>query len=322
MIENILSFPEQLKFTPEVKGKPFEYEGDKVFVAGMGGSGAVGDFLLDWLKRDIVVVKGYNLPNFAKPEDLVILVSYSGDTEETLSVLEDALKLGCRCVSITSGGKLEDISLNKGFPVFKVPMGYQPREAYGYLLKACVYSLRLLGYIDEDTYKVFLEASESLNRHKDSLHGEDSPTYEIAAKIYRRIPIIYSQYVSIGIRWKNQINENANNFAHFSAFPEQNHNDIEGFDFPEFIKDKAYLIFLKTDYDHPRVKKRMEIVKDILKDDVVGVSEVEAEGNSEVEQMLYLIWFGDLVSYWLAIQNSTDPYRIDRIKTLKRRLQL
>ncbi len=322
MIENILSFPKQLKFFPEVKGKFFEYKGDRIFIAGMGGSGAVGDFLLDWLKRDIVVVKGYNLPSFARSEDLVILVSYSGNTEETLSVFEDALKLGCRCVSITSGGKLETLSLNRDFPVFKVPTGYHPREAYGYLLKAGVYALKVLGYIDRDTYNVFVEASEAINRYKDSLQGEDSPTYEIAAKIYRRLPIIYSQYISVGVRWKNQINENANNFAHFSIFPEQNHNDIEGFDFPEFIKDKAYLIFLKTDYDHPRVKRRMEIVKDILKDDVVGISEVNAEGNSEVEQMLYLIWFGDLVSYWLAIQNSTDPYRIDRIRTLKRKLQL
>ena len=321
MLENIKKFPDQLQYDPQIEGELFEYPYGKVFVAGMGGSGAVADFLVDWLDKEIIPVKGYNLPGFAVGGDLVILISYSGNTEETLSVFEEVLKKGLKCVCISSGGKLMELSLNKGFPFLKVPEGYQPREAYGFLISASVKALKSVGYIDEETYKEFSESCERLKGYISELSDENSETYEIASKIYKRLPFIYSQFQSVAVRWKNQINENANNFAHISIFPEHNHNEIEGFDFPEFIKDKSWMVFLRTDYDHPSVKLRMDIVKEILRDNVVGFSEVWAKGKSKVEQLLYLIWYGDFVSYWLALQNSTDPYRIDRIKTLKNALK-
>lgn len=321
MLNNIKGFPDQLLYDPQIEGKLFEYTYGKVFVVGMGGSGAVADFLADWLNREIVPVKGYNLPGFADEGDLAILISYSGNTEETLSVFEEAIDKGLRCVCISSGGKLKELSLNKGFPFLKVPEGYQPREAYGFLISASVKALKSVGYIDGEVYKEFLESCERLREYLSELSDENSETYEIASKIYKRLPFIYSQFFSVAVRWKNQINENAKNFAHISVFPEHNHNEIEGFDFPEFIKDKSWMVLLRTDYDHPRVNLRMDIVKEILRDNVVGFSEIWARGRSKVEQLLYLIWYGDFVSYWLALQNSTDPYRIDRIKTLKNALK-
>jgi len=121
--------------------------------------------------------------------------------------------------------------------------------------------------------------------------------------MYRRLPLIYSDnaILSVAVRWKAQINENANAFAHVMPFPEHNHNEIEGFDHPEFLDTRAWLVFLKTDYDHPRVRMRMEIVEDILRDYVLGSSSVHAKGESKLEQMLYLVWFGDFVSYWLTV---------------------
>ncbi len=320
MLKSIRSFPEQLTFTPEIIGKVEKFKEKTVVVGGMGGSGAVGDFLADWL-GNVVMVKEYKLPGFVDKESFVLLVSYSGNTEETLSLMHECMSTGARCIVVCSGGKLEEVSKDIGFPVFKVPGGYQPREAYGYLLKASVLALYKTGFITEEQFDDFEKSCRRLVSYLSELDNENTITYEVSSKIYRRLPIIYSSFPSVAIRWKNQLNENAKNFAHISTFPEHNHNEIEGFDHPEFIKDKAWLIFLRSDYEHPRVSMRMDIVKDILKDSIVGYSEVRAKGKTKVEQILYLIWFGDFVSYWLAVQNAVDPYRIDRITLLKKTLQ-
>jgi len=322
MINNIKGFIDQLRFDAEVLGENFEYKGKRVFVAGMGGSGAVADLLVDWLDREIIPVKGYKLPSFAEEGDLGIFVSYSGNTEETLSVLEDGLRKGLRCVCVSSGGKLEEISLQKGLLFLKVPGGFHPREAYGFLISAVFKALKIVRYLDSEAEREYYSAVESLQLYLPLLSSEDSETYELAGKLYRRIPLIYSQFYSVAVRWKNQINENAKNFAHISVFPEHNHNEIEGFEFPDFFKDKAWIVFLRTDFDHERVKIRMEAVKEILREHTVGISEVHSKGKSKLEQLLYLIWFGDFVSYWLALINSVDPYRIDRIKALKESLKI
>lgn len=322
MINNIKGFVEQLNYDAEVFGKEFEYSGKRVFISGMGGSGAVADLLSDWLDGEIIPVKGYNLSVFAENGDLGIFVSYSGNTEETLSVLDKTLRKGLRCICISSGGALEEIARDRGLLFLKVPSGFQPREAYGFLISAVVKALKIVGYLSEDAQREYSSAVGKLSSYLPELSSEDSKTYEVAGKLYRRIPLIYSQFYSVAVRWKNQINENAKNFAHISIFPEHNHNEIEGFEFPDFFKDKAWIIFLRTDFDHGRVKLRMEAVKEILREEVVGISEVWAKGESKLEQILYLIWFGDFVSYWLALMNSTDPYRIDRINSLKERLKI
>ncbi len=322
MINNIKGFVDQLKYDAEVFGKDIEYVGGRVFIAGMGGSGAVADLLADWLEDEIISLKNYTLPKFAKEGDLGIFVSYSGNTEETLAALKEALDRGLKCVCVSSGGKLEEISREKGLLFLKVPGGFQPREAYGFLISATVKALKIVGYLGSEYQREYSYAVDNLSLYLSELSSEDSETYEIAGKIYRRIPLIYSQFYSVALRWKNQINENAKNFAHISVFPEHNHNEIEGFEFPDFFKDKSWIVFLRTYFDHDRVKIRMEAVKEILKDHVVGISEVWAKGESKLEQLLYLVWFGDFVSYWLALMNHVDPYRIDRISALKEHLKI
>ncbi len=319
MIENIRKFPDMLKYTPEVSGRIPKYRGGRIVVMGMGGSAAAGDFFADWTGLDVRTVRHYDLPPFYGEGDTFIAVSYSGNTEETLSAYRQAVDRGMEGFVITTGGRLGEMAESDGVPVLFVPKGYQPREAFGYLLKALIFGAKEMGMLSEEAYGEFLKAAESLPKYGEELEGGDSPTYEVASHIYRRIPLIYSDthVHSVAVRWKNQINENANAFAHVMPFPEHNHNEIEGFDHPEFLDTRAWLLFLKTDYDHPRVRLRMEIVEDVLRDYVLGSYSVVAKGESRVEQMLYLVWFGDFVSYWLTVEYGGDPYRIDRIKRLK-----
>ncbi len=318
MIENIRKFPDMLLYEPEVIGEFGNYTG-RIAIMGMGGSAAAGDFFADWSGLDVRTVRHYDLPPFYGEGDTFVAISYSGNTEETLSAYSQAVERGMKGFVITTGGKLREMAEADGVPVVLVPEGYQPREAFGFLLKALVYGAKGMGMIDSVMYESFIKAAENLERYREELDGMDSPTYEIASHMYRRLPLIYSDgaILSVAVRWKNQINENANAFAHVMPFPEHNHNEIEGFDHPEFLDTRAWLIFLKTDYDHPRVKMRMEIVEDILRDFVLGASSVNAKGESKLEQMLYLVWFGDFVSYWLTVEYGGDPYRIDRIKALK-----
>ena len=319
MIENIRKFPDMLLYEPDVEGTFKPYEGGRIVIMGMGGSAAAGDLFADWLGLDVRTVRHYDLPPFYGEGDTFVAVSYSGNTEETLSAYSQAVKRGMRGFVITTGGKLREMAKGDGMPVVTVPSGYQPREAFGFLFKALAFGAREMGIIKGEEYGELLKAAEDLKGYREELDGEDSPTYEVASRIYKRLPLIYADASigSVAVRWKNQINENANAFAHVMLFPEHNHNEIEGFDHPEFLDTKAWLVFLKTDYDHPRVRLRMEIVEDLLRDYVLGAYSVGAKGEGRLAQMLYLIWFGDFVSYWLTVEYGGDPYRIDRIRKLK-----
>ncbi|NPA80099.1 MAG: bifunctional phosphoglucose/phosphomannose isomerase [Thermotogae bacterium] len=319
MIDNIRKFPEMLRYSPSWRGDFPGYEGGRIAVIGMGGSAAAGDLFADWTGMDVRTVRHYNLPPFYGKGDFFVAISYSGNTEETLSAYGEAIERGMRGFVITTGGKLGAMAERDGVPVVEVPSGYQPREAFGYLFRALVFGAHRSGIIDDALHELSLKAAENLDAYASELDGMDSPTYEVATMLYRRLPLIYAdaKIGSVATRWKNQINENANAFAHVSLFPEHNHNEIEGFDHPEFLETKAWLLFLKTDYDHPRVRLRMEVVEDLLRDYVMGAESVVARGESLLEQMLYLIWFGDFVSYWLTVEYGGDPYRIDRIRNLK-----
>ncbi|NPB04687.1 MAG: bifunctional phosphoglucose/phosphomannose isomerase [Thermotogae bacterium] len=322
MLENIRKFPQMLLFEPEVVGRIPEFSGGRMLIFGMGGSAAAGDLFTDWSGLDVRVIRGYDVPEYVGDDDYFVAVSYSGNTEETLSAYSGAVKRGLKGFVITTGGKLMERAMADGLGVVRVPEGYQPREAFGYLLRALVAGTHIAGILNEEAFGEFQDVASRMKGHLGELSTQEGRPYEVASALYRRLPFIYSDSAifSVAIRWKNQINENANSFAHAMAFPEHNHNEIEGFEYPELLETRAWLLFLKTDYDHPKVKLRMELVEDILRDFVIGSESIQAKGDSRLEQILYLVWFGDFVSYWLAVQYGTDPYRIDRIRRLKKLL--
>jgi len=322
MLDIIRSLPDQLKDAsqleiPDIPSGNYR----RVMVGGMGGSAISGDVARDVFRDtdfSVETIRGYDLPNYAKPDDtLFVAISYSGNTEETLSLFNQALERGLKVVAITSGGRLAEISRQKGLPLITIPSGYPPRGALGWLFGALVMALERAG---------LQGVADSLNKTarflKDivgELEGEDTISIDLANKFYRRLPIVYapSDMVGIALRWQAQINENAKQLAHINVLPEMNHNEINGIKHPADIVERSWVVFLKDRDTHPRILRRIAITRELIESDVLGVDEVESKGDSRMERIFYFIWLGDFVSYYLAVYNGEDPIAIPRISHLK-----
>ncbi len=323
MLDIIKSLPEQLEEASRLE-IPDIPEGDygRVIVGGMGGSAIGGDVARDVFNKinfSIETVRGYDLPGHARPDDtLFFAVSYSGNTEETLSLFNQALERGLNVVAITSGGRLAEISRQKGLPLITIPSGYPPRGALGWLFGALVMALERVGLL-EGVADSLNKTARFLRSIAGELEGEDGMAIDFANKFYRRLPIIYapSDMVSVALRWQAQINENAKQLAHINVLPEMNHNEINGIKHPADIVERSWVVFLKDRDTHPRVLRRIEITRRIIEEDVLGMDEVESKGESRMERIFYLIWLGDFVSYYLAVYNGEDPIAIPRISHLK-----
>ncbi len=322
MLEVISSFPKQL-----MESFSFDYPKVKparnIFVSGMGGSAIAGHILknLSYIYPIRVdVISSYDLPRYIPEDSLFFMVSYSGNTEETLSVLEKTSRFTDNVVCITTGGKLEKFARNKGFPVINIPKGFPPRGALGYMLSAILLTLENNGILEisselKDAILILEDAVKELSK-------TDTLAFELANKFYRRVPVIYSTYemYAVAYRWQTQINENSKSFAHFHVLPEMNHNEISGLLHPKEIVEKAWIVFLTHSYMNDRMHKRIDITSEILRQYVMGMDIVRAKGETFLQQMLYLILLGDFVSYYLAIFYNEDPVSIPRIDLLKEKL--
>ncbi len=289
-----------------------------IVICGMGGSAISGDLLAGYLQDEvnvpIIVNRGYELPHFIDKNSLVFISSYSGNTEETLSVYDKAIRRTKNILCITSGGKLE--ALNPKY-IFRIPQGYQPRCALGWLFVPMTIALNKLGIIENK--KAELEETICLLSGLGNEFGLNKSTpYKLAEKLVGKLPIIYSdsRFMCVAKRWVAQLNENSKQFAHYNVLPELNHNEIVGFGEP---KIDTVLIILRDKSYHPRVNLRIELTKQMLSS-YTDIQEIETKGNSLLARLFYLICFGDWVSYWLAKVKNIDPTPVERIDWLKKEL--
>ncbi|MCS7245214.1 MAG: bifunctional phosphoglucose/phosphomannose isomerase [candidate division WOR-3 bacterium] len=323
MIEIIRSIPKQLKESFEFPTYKVEGHIKKIGICGMGGSGIVGDIVKGLIGDKIIieVVKDYHIPSYLDANSLVFIISYSGNTEETISAFESAFKNGCRIIIITSGGKLKEIAEKYEIPLILIPKGYPPRGAIGYMLGSVLLNLEKNGIVQIS--RELKESIEFLDKLTKEFESHSSIAFEIASKLYLRLPIIYStkRTYHIAYRWQTQINENAKSFCHINVLPEMNHNEINGIKNPQSIISRSWLIFIYDESDDERIKRRIEITSEILKDSVMGVSTIKGKGETYLHKMLYLIILGDYVSYFLARMYNEDPYSIPRIEELKTRMK-
>lgn len=331
MFEVLENFPSQIKQAYEI-GCNIEVPDylkniSNIVITGLGGSAIGGDLLRSYLQYEmkipIQVNRNYFLPSYAGNDTLVICSSYSGETEETLSAYEDALKRGCMIACISSGGKLSVLAGSKGKLVVTVPRGYQPRCALAFSFFPMLMLLVKAGLInnkDED-----VDSLIELMKLKSSSYSvfDKNTAIDLAGHISGKIPIIYSSNDNLDIvnlRWRGQISENAKSLAFGNYFPELNHNEIVGWQENSEILSKFAVLFLKDKEDNPRILKRLEITKEIIKPyrgiDIV----IESEGNSKLERIFDLVYLGDWVSYYLAILNKVDPSPIEKINILKNKL--
>ena len=315
MLKVIEDFPHQCRTALSLpKGMTVSGKVDKIVVAGMGGSAVGGDLLklyLHDLKIPIFVVRDYKLPNFVDENTLVFAVSYSGNTEETISAFEDAQKKKAKIVAVTSGGKLSE----EAKKVIKIPSGLQPRAALGYLFFPALGVLVNSGIVKD--------SSADVNEMLDILSKKDefkSFGEKLAKQIGNKTPLIYAseQFSAVAYRWKTQFNENSKAAAFTHVFSEMNHNEIVGYQ--TMSREKFISIFLRDNFDNDRIKKRMDITKDIISQKV-EVAEVYTKGNSLLSRLFSGIYYADFASYFLAIQNKIDPTPVNVIENLKKKLQ-
>jgi len=315
MLAVLKHFPKQCREALSLtKGIAVTKEINHIVVCGMGGSSIGGALLKSCLSNlDIMVtiVRNYDLPKSIDHKSLVFAVSYSGNTEETLSALKQAQERKAIVIGITSGGEIAE----KVDELIKIPAGYQPRAAVGYLF------LPMLGVLyNSNIIEVRNEELNEMLKSLDDIEAYEEEAKKLAKTIGNRVPVIYSSelFEPVAYRLKTQINENAKYPAFNNVFPEMNHNEINAFRFMD--RNKFVAIMIRDNADHPRIKKRMDICKKIM-EERVDVLDIVTKGKSLLTRMFSTILLGDLTSYYLAINLRVDPSPVEVIETLKKQLK-
>ena len=303
---------------------------DNVIVAGMGGSGIGGDLLKDWARNQtavpIEVSREYELPAYAGKRTLVLITSYSGDTEESLSAFLDALKRKCMIFCVSSGGALLENAERLGVPHLRIPAGMPPRAALPYLFVPLLVYIEKAGLISGVTR----ELSEALQLLKKigKQNAPERPTMEnfskaLALNIGQTSPIIYGFgfYRGVAMRYKQQFNENSKVPAKWDAFSELNHNEIVGWERAGELCKYFTAIFLRDKEESTEIQSRIEITKELVEQAGVGLLEVQAQGKSRLARMLSTIITGDFTSVYLSVLHGVDPTPVKTINYLKETLK-
>jgi glucose/mannose-6-phosphate isomerase len=289
---------------------------DKIIVTGMGGSCLPGEILKSYvpdLAIPIFLSRGYSLPEFVDENTLVFAISYSGNTEETVEALKDAKKKRAQIVVISSGGKVQKIAEEAEHTYIEVPSGLQPRFAYGYQFLVILRVLQNSNHVEsqDDTIE---KTIQTLRKDIFKERAED-----LAEKLQDKIPIIYTSdsLKAVSYKWKINFNENSKIPAFSNVFPELNHNEMNGY---TLINGNFHIIVIKDDDDHPRIKKRMDIFKSLVKQRGIEITEIALSGPNRLSKMISAIYIGDWVSFYLAILNKQDPTPVKMIEDFKEKL--
>lgn len=299
---------------------------NSIVITGLGGSAISGDvlrnFLQGELKVPLIVNRTYQMPSFAGRNTLVIASSYSGNTEETISALKDAVSRGCRIVAITTGGEVERIASENGIPVVKLQSGFQPRYALYNSFFTLLRVMQDAGFISSQEQTVGSIIS-SLERLAIEWGSETGEAYRFAEQLAGYVPVIYSvtdMNDSAGRRFKGQLNENSKVHAWNAEYPEMNHNEIVGWESFRQSGVNYKIVMLYDDEFHPRVKKRIDVIKELLGGENVVILTFKGSAPSFRERLIETHYFCDWVSYYLALLNQKDPGEIDFIHYLKKRM--
>jgi glucose/mannose-6-phosphate isomerase len=308
---------------------PVEHKNDvhNIVFAGMGGSALQAEFIKAWptLRVPFILWRDYDLPEFVDEHTLVLVASYSGNTEETLSSLAAAREKGAMIGVMAGGGKLKEQAEQHGDIFAEIPKAVQPRMAVFYSFRMLVEMLVAYGVIEAST----IEELEKSSHHLEAEVGKwgktvpqvDNPAKQLAEKLVGKTPIFYasSHMAAAAYKWKIGVNENAKNTAWYNVMPEFNHNEFMGWTSHPVEKPFA-VVDLISDFDHERIKKRFEVSDRLLSGMRPHAIAVQAKGKTALEQMLYLVLFGDFVTIYMGILNGVDPSPVALIEKFKTEL--
>jgi len=301
---------------------------DNVIFAGMGGSAIAGDIVKDWTGGDAKVpmetVRSYHLPAYAHKHTLVFLISYSGNTEETLSCMLDAVKKGCQIICVSSNGALQRVAQALGLPLIGLPRMAVARVSFPYLFAPLPYFLARLRVLSLD--KVEKEISEAVNmvgklarEYAIETPYEENFAKKAAFQIFETVPVIYSysQYRGVGLRFKTQVNENCKLPARCDVFPELDHNEIMGWEASKQILKHYTLILLRGPEEPDEVKTRIEVLKEKFFNKAKGIIEINAQGQTTLARIFSLLFTADMISLYLALLHRRDPVASQAFQILK-----
>ena len=294
---------------------------NKIFVAGLGGSGIGADFVSAIISREAqvpyLVSKGYKIPQYVDKNTLAIISSYSGNTEETISSFKQIEKTGAKIIVISSGGELIKAAKKKGYDFIQVPGDWpSPRACLGYSTVAQLAVLTHLGFISDKSIKSISKSVKLINKESAAIKRS---ARSIAKKLYKKMPIIYCEdrIEPAAVRLRQHINENSKKLCWHHVIPEMNHNELVGW------KDKnkdLVVLYLRNSDDYSRNQIRMEINQKIIKKLTPNIINVYSKGTDLVQRLMYLVHMGDWVSWYLSQLRGQDAIEVDVIDYLKSEL--
>ena len=322
-----------------------------VVVCGMGGSGIAGDVLAavagPTCPVPVVTHRGYGLPAWVGPMDLVVVVSCSGSTEETLSALEEAVRRGCRLLVVgRSGSPVDDLG-QRGKAVFvPVTQGRQPRASMWALSVPLVVAGHWLGLLSAPP-EVVEHAAATLEGVADRCRPDAvslvNPAKRLALDLQDRLPVLWGTSPlagAVAYRFACQLNENAKLPATWGVLPEANHNQVVAFDGPfagasrssadDFFRDRGEdedvdprlaLVLLRDTEEHPQVARRADVSAELARERVIPVLQLQAEGGAALSRLASLVGLTDYASTYLALLQGLDPTPVDAITALKDRIR-
>ena len=321
----IEEFSKQLREAIAIGEKAILTKGNKeiknILITGLGGSGIGGNFCYEFCQNDLklplTVNKDYFIPNYVNENTLVIISSYSGNTEETLQAFDEAESKGAKIVCISSGGKVIERAKDKGYDHIIIPGGKPPRACLGYSLTQQMFTLFKLGLISETPINELKEIPAFLDEHE---KNTQSLARDIAEDLYDKMPIIYinTNMESVAVRFRQQLNENSKILCWHHAIPEMNHNELVGWRKED---EKLAVILFRNECDFEKIQQRIEINKTIFEQYTPNIMELYSIGENHIQRSMYLIHLGDWVSVFIAELRKIDAVEVNVIDYLKSELK-
>jgi glucose/mannose-6-phosphate isomerase len=329
MFDAAYGLPEQLEAAAaaawDVSDLPPAEGVSAVAVLGMGGSGIGGDVAASVAGPScpvpVVVSKHYECPGFVGPDTLVLAMSFSGNTEETVAAATEAYGRGARVVVVAAGGHLERLAHDWGAPVVPVDRSIpMPRAALGAMTAPVLVVLERLGLFDGADEQIRL-AAEQLRRRRDRLMADGNDAQALARRIGRTLPLVYGGGAvgeAAAWRWKGQFNENPKVPSWCNRIPELTHNELCGWGQHGDVTRQVFsLLFLRHGFEHPQVGRRFEFVADACDEVVADFHTVVAEGTGPLAQFMDLVMQGDLVTLHMSVDAGVDPGPVQILDDIK-----
>lgn len=325
MYNLIKDFPKQLAAAitlgQEARLTPAPHPLHHVVIAGMGGSGMGGTLLRQWVADELpiplAVNHDYTLPAYVNQHTLLMLVSYSGNTEETLQALQEGLRRQAKIVCITTGGALRALAAQHALDCITLPAGRPPRACLGYAVVSQWFILQFHQLLRTDGVAALQTAMQLLTTTQAAVQAE---AQHLAQQLHGKLPVIYTTtaYEAVAIRWRQQLNENSQQLCWHHVIPEMNHNELASWDRPQ--QDLA-VVMLQGAAPHERTALQQRLTEALVRPRPAVYLPLQAQGATPLARSLYLIHLGDWVSYYLAQEKGIDPMAIAMIDQLKAGLQ-